>query len=76
LGLFDQAFPLQKEMDRMGQLTAAYEGQFRLPDVKGLAELVRQFDAISARPILQQTHDFLAVQKAMESMKSPWLRHN
>ena len=50
------------------------EKQFRLPQVAEMATLLREFESSNAERVIARFHEQeLAIQRAMETMRAPWL---
>ena len=65
-GIFDTSF--RHEIGLTGQWLTDYENRFRLPDVGDVFRFVTELQTP-----LRLTHSASAFQRALESMKNPWL---
>jgi Swt1-like HEPN len=74
-GLFNIAFPHQHEMEVIRQAVQNFEAGFRLPEIAEARQLIKdlQFGSLSEAAAKIAADTSLGLQRAIESMNSPWI---
>lgn len=74
VGVFDFDSPWLREMELVRQAITDFEARFRLPEIPEAARLILEFTASPlSESLARYAEQASSIQRAMESMRTPWL---
>ena len=72
-GVFEHASQFSRELKRIADSVAAYNAQFRLPDLAEEVRLLTDFPSGISETLKRYRKQEMSFRRAMESMRTPWL---